>query len=541
MKKDFEKHQTGLSKTHWPRKLSWLLVFVAAVAVAGFLYLRGMPAISGNPNAGISTFTVRRSDMTIPVTESGNIQALNSIDIRCKVEGHTTIINIVDEGTYISPEDVNNGKVLVELDSSAIEQKLTQQEVTFLSAEAKYADAKESLQIQEKQNDSDIQAARLKVKFALMDLKKYLGEAVAEEFITKGPNDIPLLMESALLGGEALQKLRELQADIDLKDEELEQAKSNLEWTVRLHEKEYVSLSELKTDQLKKKRNEISSEKAKTSRELFIKYEFPKEAEKLYSDYNEALRELERIQAQARSKLAQAEATLGSADATYLLQKQLLGKLREQLEACVIRAPAPGQVVYSSSTNRRARERGKLIEIGAEVRERQQIISIPDLSVMKVEIRIHEMWIDKVELGQEARITAAAFPDKVLSGKVIKKSPLALPTNFFDQDRKVYATDVRIDGSHDFLKTGMTAKVEIITKELKNVISVPIQTVLNREGRKICCVATANEPELREVKTGDFNSDFVEIKSGLAEGEKVLLNPQKLIESNQTEKIDVHS
>jgi hypothetical protein len=51
MKKDFEKHQTGLSKTHWPRKLSWLLVFVAAVAVAGFLYLRGMPAISGNPNA----------------------------------------------------------------------------------------------------------------------------------------------------------------------------------------------------------------------------------------------------------------------------------------------------------------------------------------------------------------------------------------------------------------------------------------------------------------------------------------------------------
>jgi hypothetical protein len=101
-------------------------------------------------------------------------------------------------------------------------------------------------------------------------------------------------------------------------------------------------------------------------------------------------------------------------------------------------------------------------------------------------------------------------------------------TDFWSPDLKVYTTDVSIDGTYDFLKTGMTGKVEIIVDELKNVISVPIQTVTNIDGRKFCYVATGKSQERREVQTGAFNTDFVEIKSGLAEGEKVLLNPPRL-------------
>ncbi|MHC4221480.1 MAG: efflux RND transporter periplasmic adaptor subunit [Planctomycetota bacterium] len=526
-----------------PGKTLWLVLTIVAVlaAVAGFLHLRGEAAVSGNSDNGATTFTVKLADLPITVTESGNIKAINSIVITNKVEGRATIISIVDEGTIITPEDVNNGKILVELDASEFEQKLTQQEVTFLSAEASYADANESLEIQRNQNDSDIQEGQLKVKFALMDLKKYLSEAVAEELISKGPDDIASLIESLQLGGEAKQRLRELESDIDLKGEELEQAKNDLQWTEKLEEKEYVSESELKRDQLKKKRTEIFSEKAKTSQELFKRYEFPKQAEKLYSDYIEAQRELERIEARARSKLAKAKAKLGSSRATFLLQKRRLQKYREQLEACIIKAPAPGHVIYSSTTDRYSRERGRIIEVGAEVRERQHLISIPDLSAMKVGIRIHEMWIDKIELGQKARVTIAAFADLNFDGKVLKKSPMAVGGSFFDRDTKSYATDISIDGTHDCLKTGMTAKVEIIIKELKGVISVPIQAVINQDGRKICYVAAGSGSEARQVETGDFNTDFVEIKSGLDVGEEVLLNPQMVIGSTQTEDVNEHS
>jgi multidrug efflux pump subunit AcrA (membrane-fusion protein) len=145
---------------------------------------------------------------------------------------------------------------------------------------------------------------------------------------------------------------------------------------------------------------------------------------------------------------------------------------------------------------------------------------------MKVEIKIHETWIDKIEPNQPAKITIAAFPDKTFTGKVLKKAPLADPKHWSNPDLKVYTTDVSIDGTHDSLKTGMTGKVEVTIDELHDVLYVPIQSVVTVEEAKICYVM-ASRAERREVETGLFNDDFVEIKSGLTEGEKVLLNPPR--------------
>ncbi len=91
-----------------------------------------------------------------------------------------------------------------------------------------------------------------------------------------------------------------------------------------------------------------------------------------------------------------------------------------------------------------------------------------------------------------------------------------------------------IDGTHDFIKTGMSAKVEIIIDELQDVLIVPIQAVITQEGKKVCYCLKKNRPQKREVETGSFNNDFVEIKSGLVEGEKVLLNPPRPGESEET-------
>ena len=77
--------------------------------------------------------------------------------------------------------------------------------------------------------------------------------------------------------------------------------------------------------------SKIQMEKAEIALELFKLYEFPKEVEKLFSDYSEARRELERIEARARSRLAQAEAKLSSNKATYLVRKERLEKLQKQL------------------------------------------------------------------------------------------------------------------------------------------------------------------------------------------------------------------
>jgi HlyD family secretion protein len=529
-------------KSSQAKRLRWILILVAVVVAIGtFVFLWWTSrAPEGRKELGI--FTVRRGDLPITITESGDIKALNSTDIKSEVEGQTTIISIVDEGTIITPADVNNGKVLVELDSSKIKVELTQQEIRFSNEEASYTEAKEALDIQIKQNDSDIKGGELKIRFALMDLQKYLGAAVAEKLISgatnpEGEDDkITSLINDPNLSGGAVQRLRELNGDITLAESRFEQASNTLMWTQKLYDKKYVAETDLRKDQLEMQSCKIQMDKSRTALELFRLYEFPKEAEKLLSDYNEAKREWERIEAGARSKLAQAQARLDSRKATYSLEKERLEKWRKQLAACTIKATVPGQVVYSSSMMNEWERRNRPIEVGAEIYERQKIISIPDTSEMKVEIKIHETWVDKVQPGQQTRITIAAFPDKTFTGKVIKKAPLADPEQWLNPDLKVYSTDVSIDGTHEFLKTGMTAKVEIIIDELKNVISVPIQAVVNRQGKKVCYVMGSKEPKQREVDTGLFNDNFVEIKSGLAEGEKVLLNPPHVSESEATGK-----
>ena len=92
---------------------------------------------------------------------------------------------------------------------------------------------------------------------------------------------------------------------------------------------------------------------------------------------------------------------------------------------------------------------------------------------------------------------------------------------------KVYSTDINICESDEAVKTGMTAKVTVIIKELKDVLCVPIQSVINVEGDE-CCYVVGSKPEKRVVKTGEFNDDFVEIKGGLKEGDKVLLCPPRI-------------
>jgi len=106
---------------------------------------------------------------------------------------------------------------------------------------------------------------------------------------------------------------------------------------------------------------------------------------------------------------------------------------------------------------------------------------------------------------------------------------LADAEDWLNPDLKVYSTDIGIHGTHDALKTGMTGKVTVIIDKLRDVLYVPIQSVVTVEDKKVCYVAGSPAVK-REVETGLFNDNFVEIKSGLAEGEKVLLNPPKWTE-----------
>jgi multidrug efflux pump subunit AcrA (membrane-fusion protein) len=527
----------------------WMIILVILVITAGtaFGFNFWLKTNSYNQLENLNAFTVRRDSLIVTVTETGSIKPRSTIDIECQVEvgrdGGVRIASIVPEGTYITQEDVDNGKVLLHLDDSAFTEELTQREMDYASASASLTQSREAKKIQEKQNASDISAARLTAKWALMDLKKYLGEENTSRIINDvnnglvlSPNYLDSLLEnmneSEVCG--AAQRLKEINNSIIQTDQNLKLTQNKLNGTKRLYEAKYVSELELRQDELAVKTNSLRKSQDELSLYLFSRYDFPRQVQKLLSDYNESNRKLQRTYAIARSRLAQSQAELKNNESRYQSQKEELQETKKLIELCTIKATSPGLVVYGGTDDddhwRRRRGSG-IIAVGETVFEHQKLITMPDTADMIAEIYIHESAVAAVRPDQPAKITVATFPDKIFTGRVLKINTMPNRQRWFSRNIKLYTAQVSIDGSHDYLKPGMSTEVEILVEHLTNTIIVPIRTVTNQAARKVSYRLTPSGIEPREVLTGTFNQNYVQIINGLQVGDKVLLDPPRMTQA----------
>ena len=111
----------------------------------------------------------------------------NCQEISSEVKGGsgTKILKIVEEGYQVTDEDVKNGKVLVELDSADLKDKITQEDIQFQTTEAALIEATQAYEIQLDQNETDIKAAEQKAKFAFMDLEKFMSDQATKEIVAQ--------------------------------------------------------------------------------------------------------------------------------------------------------------------------------------------------------------------------------------------------------------------------------------------------------------------------------------------------------------------
>jgi HlyD family secretion protein len=351
------------------------------------------------------------------------------------------------------------------------------------------------------------------------------GTNAVPEFTPSKVIDFTKYAKVELLGdGEAKQKLRKFDDDLLVAKSEFGVSKTQFDGSTRLAEKGFVTRNTLQNEEIAMQKNDLKVQTADTARSLFIKYEFPKTAEELLSKYEEAVRLLERTKKEAISKSAQAQAKLKSAEGRYRIETEQRRDLQDQLDKCTIKAKRTGLVVYGGGNENMYYGGQEQIREGATVRERQPIITIPDMTQMAAKVKIHESHIKKVKKGMKAKVRVDAFPNEVLEAEVIKVGVLPDSQNrWMNPDLKVYLTSVKIVGVRDWLKPGMSTKVEVQVSELTNVVHVPIQAVVAEDKFQVCYVVDGNNQERRVVETGEFNDEFIEIKTGLKPGEKVLL------------------
>jgi len=436
--------------------------------------------------------------LDILVTERGTLDSMRNAVLTSKVEGATTIISIVPEGSAVKA-----GDLVCELDSSALSDKETQQEILVVQAKAMLEQASEDLAIQKTQNDSDLAAARLKFELAKLDLEKFQK-------------------------GDLIQQLEDLQAAVKLADETLSRTRESCNYIRQMTLKGYKNQNDLESEELVLQRNELDKRSAETKLRAFEEYTQKRTLKELEANAQEFAREIDRTDRKGKAALAQKQAALESCTLTLEVETKKHERMKEQIQACKIYATQDGQVVYANTRDGRSSDQ-ILIEVGASVRERQPIINLPDLDAMKVNARIHESRISLVQRGLPVTIRVDAYPGETFNGEVDTVASVPSSTGGFNRDFKEYEAMVKIVDAPEKvnkLRPGLTASVEILVQHRDSVLQIPVQSVVAISGRPFVFVVENGRVRRIEIEAGQSNDKMIEVKSGLTEGASVVMNPR---------------
>ncbi|MBU0719402.1 MAG: efflux transporter periplasmic adaptor subunit, partial [Planctomycetes bacterium] len=319
-----------------PKKRSKLAIVAGVVVVTAAVGTVALTRTggSGTTSGAQPTYTVRQGPMTISVVESGTIKSLEQVSLKVEVEGQTTLIYLVPEGTRVKKEDL-----LVELDGSRLQDDLIQQQISVDNAEATFIRAREDLAVAKNQAESDISKAELDYQFSQEDVKQYVE-------------------------GEHPQEVREAESNITLAKEELERAAEKLKWSERLYEEKYISQTELEADRLTHKRAQLNYELAVASLQLLQDYTSKRKMAELESNVDQAKMALERVKLQANADIVQAEADLKAKETELRWLRSKFQKTEGQIAKTKILAPRDGLVVYATSVQGGGRHRQEPLEEG---------------------------------------------------------------------------------------------------------------------------------------------------------------------------------
>jgi len=459
--RDRDRNRAAVERSRPARPWKGILFLVFLTIVIGALSFWFSGPASPGKTAAQMTHTIGRGDLKVSVTEQGTLESSDNKEIRCKVQGTSTVIWVVDAGTQVKP-----GDVLVKLDRSQIEDKINQQKIAYEKARADFTQA-----------ETDASVAKIAIT----------------EYVE----------------GTFQSELKTLQKDQKVAESNLRAARNMLEHTTRMFRKGYVSQLEVERQQFAVEQAQLELDVKNTAINVLEKFTKVKKLEEL------------------QGALTAAQAKLASATAALELEKARLDRENRQLENCTIRAENSGMVIYPSAAE--WRETPDITE-GATVREDQVLLMIPDLSKMQVKVGIHESRIDQITIGMPARVK---MRDTTINGKVSKIASVTRPTGWWTGNIVKYDTIIALD-SQTGLRPGMSAEVDVIIANHQNVVTIPVAAVLEQDEKHFCWVKTENSSaQRRALKLGDSNDQFIVVKDGVKEGDKVILNPLAYVDDAQ--------
>jgi len=474
------------------KRITIAIILVVLIPVAWTLISKGGAAVS---TVATDRLVVQPKTFSVSLKEKGELKAVKSTDVKCEVEGRSTIISLIPEGTA-----VKGGDLLVELASDEIDNKIQTEELKEANAITAFERAKTELEIQRDLNASNIRKANLEIELKQLELERYEK-------------------------GDWVQRLKDATIAIEQAKITLERRQQDYAASKELYAKKYTTQTEYEEAEFNFKKAEWDLEKARKAMEVLETYTHKAELSKKRADFEEATKEADRVKKNAEAEEVKKIRDLEGREKELKLTQDQLAKFRNQKEKCRIYAPTQGFVVYyGGGGGMRFFSDDRQIKEGAEVFERQVIMQLPDTSSMMATVRIHEAKTNKLSEGQRAMVTVEGIPGRQFPGSVTKIAVLAdSQSGWLNPDLKEYETEITLDPTDYPLKPGVTAHAEIMVSTVEEGLAVPVQSVYSKGGKRYVFKDDGGDPEYIEVSLGGVSDDWAEVTSGLSAGDTILL------------------
>lgn len=248
-------------------------------------------------------------------------------------------------------------------------------------------------------------------------------------------------------------------------------------------------------------KHQFASERKRKIKEL--------EYKKATIQYNKTKKKYELTQKIMKNELIIQQTKISQLQNEITDSKQALLKLR-------ITSPLNGmlQILKNRRTNQTSR-------IGDELWQGAQLVSVPDLSEMKVIATVNEMDIGKIYLNQPVTIKLDAFPKVPFHGKISEIGKLSFKKGKNDLS-KVFEIVILMEKSDPILKPGMTVRCDIIVAKLKDVCYVENNCVYKDGKSYYLLVSDKGRTRRCDITVGAQNNQYTVVYGDFKVGQKVI-------------------
>jgi multidrug efflux pump subunit AcrA (membrane-fusion protein) len=377
-----------------PLAIAAVLLMAASAAGGWYFFLRPAPV-----RADVLLHTVKREPLVVTVAEKGTLESADNRDIVCKVragaKGFASTINwVIDDGTRVKP-----GQLLMILDDSALKDQEDAKQIDLVNALANKLSATKDVEIAITQNKLTIVTAEFALINATNDLNNYTG-------LTYDANRTAL---SALAGGPAAlseagtfrQSVDDLSGQVKLAESTVEQNRERAAWADRMVKLSYMGAAQAQSDRSKLDASieDLRSKRAKLAQ--LLTSDRDQNLTKLILARDSAKLALEKANLEAGANLAKYEAVERKCELLLVQVQDALRDIAQQRAECRITAPETiepdSMVVYfKNESNRFNASTTGMIEQGAQVKEGQKMLRIPNLHRMQVNTKVHEAMVARI-------------------------------------------------------------------------------------------------------------------------------------------------